>query len=138
MAAVSNHALLGDTALDVLAAARAAPKDILARQQARLSSLLYTLAHGSNLYAHHLRAFIADSERIGEPYLERYVVWESSGSSGVPAIFVQDAHCMAINDALESLRRSPFIPSANDWTSKTLASALLLSASLPDTLPAKC
>jgi phenylacetate-coenzyme A ligase PaaK-like adenylate-forming protein len=151
MDAISNHALLGATALDVLAAGRAAPQAIQARQQARLASLLYTLAQGSTLYAHHLRdyldpsvqlhslpviskadlmqrfdewvtdpeitldglrRFTADPARIGEPYLGRYVVWESSGSSGQPAIFVQDDHSVAINDALESLRRSPFTPTA--------------------------
>jgi len=145
--------LLGATSLDVLAAGRAAPREILARQQSRLASLLYTLAQGSSLYAHHLRdyldprvqlqslpvisktelmerfdewvtdpditldglrAFTADPRNIGEPYLGRYVVWESSGSSGQPAIFVQDAHSMAINDALESLRRSPYTPTAGD------------------------
>ena len=153
MTAVFNHMLLGATSLDVLAAGRAAPREILARQQSRLASLLYTLAQGSSLYAHHLRdyldprvqlqslpvisktelmerfdewvtdpditldglrAFTADPRNIGEPYLGRYVVWESSGSSGQPAIFVQDAHSMAINDALESLRRSPYTPTAGD------------------------
>lgn len=57
-----------------------------------------------------LQAFTADPKRIAEPYLGRYMVWESSGSSGQPAIFVQDAHCMAVYDALESLRRSPTSP----------------------------
>jgi phenylacetate-coenzyme A ligase PaaK-like adenylate-forming protein len=53
-----------------------------------------------------LRAFIADRRRIGEPYLDRYLVWESSGSTGEPGIFIQDAQTLAIYDALESLRRS--------------------------------
>jgi phenylacetate-coenzyme A ligase PaaK-like adenylate-forming protein len=53
-----------------------------------------------------LQAFAADPQRMAEPYLDRYVVWESSGSSGQPGIFVQDAHCMAVYDALESLRRA--------------------------------
>ena len=149
MSAFSDHVLLGATALDVLAAGRAAPRAILARQQTRLASLLYTLAQGCSLYARYLRdqqdpvvqwrnlpvvhkadlmahfdawvtdpeitldglrAFMADPQRIGQPYLGRYTVWESSGSSGQPAIFVQDAHSMAINDALESLRRSPYTP----------------------------
>jgi len=52
-----------------------------------------------------LRRFTADASRIGEPFLGRYVVWESSGSSGEPAIFVQDATAMAVCDALEALRR---------------------------------
>ena len=52
-----------------------------------------------------LRRFIADPGRIGDPFLGRYVVWESSGSSGEPGIFVQDASAMAVYDALEALRR---------------------------------
>ena len=53
-----------------------------------------------------LRAFVSDPERIAEPYLGDYTVWESSGSSGVPGIFVQDAGAMAVYDALEAERHS--------------------------------
>jgi phenylacetate-coenzyme A ligase PaaK-like adenylate-forming protein len=53
-----------------------------------------------------LQAFTADRRRIGEPYLGRYLVWESSGSTGEPGIFVQDAQSLAIYDALEALRQS--------------------------------
>lgn len=53
-----------------------------------------------------LQAFTADPARIGEPFLGRYVIWESSGTSGQPGIFVQDAPAMAVYDALEALRRS--------------------------------
>jgi len=52
-----------------------------------------------------LRRFTGDRTRIAEPFLGRYVVWESSGSGGEPGIFVQDASAMAVYDALESLRR---------------------------------
>jgi phenylacetate-CoA ligase len=52
-----------------------------------------------------LQRFTADPSRIADPYLGRYVVWGSSGSSGEPAIFVQDAAAMAVYDALEALRR---------------------------------
>jgi phenylacetate-coenzyme A ligase PaaK-like adenylate-forming protein len=53
-----------------------------------------------------LRAFTADRRRIGEPYLDRYIVWESSGTGGEPGIFVQDGQTLALYDALEALRRS--------------------------------
>jgi len=56
-----------------------------------------------------LRRFLADPTRIAEPYVGRYVAWESSGSSGEPAMFLQDARALAVYDALEALRR----PSAN-------------------------
>ena len=52
-----------------------------------------------------LQAWLADPANIGEPYLGRYLVWESSGTSGSPGIFVQDAQAMAVYDALEALRR---------------------------------
>jgi len=52
-----------------------------------------------------LRRFTADARRCGEPFLGRYVVWESSGSSGEPAVFVQDSGALAVYDALEGLRR---------------------------------
>lgn len=52
-----------------------------------------------------LRRFTRDPNRIADPFLGRYVVWESSGSTGDPAIFVQDAASMAVYDALEALRR---------------------------------
>lgn len=59
-----------------------------------------------NLKLDALRAFTADPARIGEAWLGRYMVWESSGTSGLPGIFVQDAQAMAVYDALEALRRS--------------------------------
>lgn len=54
-----------------------------------------------------LRAFTADPTRIAQPWLDRYMVWESSGTSGQPGVFVQDLQAMLVNDALEALRRSP-------------------------------
>lgn len=57
-----------------------------------------------------LRRFVADRRRIAEPFLGRYTVWESSGSSGEPGIFVQDAKAMAVYDALEALRRPVLRP----------------------------
>jgi phenylacetate-coenzyme A ligase PaaK-like adenylate-forming protein len=57
-----------------------------------------------------LRRFVADTRRIADPFLGRYVVWESSGSTGEPGIFVQDAKAMAVYDALEGLRRPALRP----------------------------
>lgn len=51
-----------------------------------------------------LRAFCADPKRAAEPFGGRYVVWESSGSTGQPGLFVQDAAAMAVYDALEATR----------------------------------
>ena len=57
-----------------------------------------------------LQRFLADPANIGRPFLGRYVVWESSGSSGEPGMFVQDAAAMAAYDALEALRRPDLVP----------------------------
>lgn len=53
-----------------------------------------------------LHAFTADPRQIAQPFLGKYQVWESSGTSGSPAVFVQDTRAMAIYDALEALRRA--------------------------------
>jgi phenylacetate-coenzyme A ligase PaaK-like adenylate-forming protein len=49
-------------------------------------------------------AFIADPARIGTPLADHYAVWTSSGSTGVPGIFVHDGDALAVYDALELLR----------------------------------
>ncbi len=51
-----------------------------------------------------IEKFIGDPERIGEPYLGRYAVWTSSGSTGRPGVFVQDEDALAIYDALLATR----------------------------------
>jgi phenylacetate-CoA ligase len=51
-----------------------------------------------------LRAFAADPARRGEAFDGRCMVWQSSGSSGEPALFVHDERSMAVTDALEAVR----------------------------------
>ncbi|WPH16951.1 phenylacetate--CoA ligase family protein [Variovorax paradoxus] len=57
-----------------------------------------------------LRGFVADRANIAKPWLGRYMVWESSGSTGEPGLFVQDAAAMAVYDALEAVRRPVLRP----------------------------
>jgi phenylacetate-coenzyme A ligase PaaK-like adenylate-forming protein len=57
------------------------------------------------LRAVELRRFVRDPSRVADAFLGRYAVWESSGSSGEPGLFVQDARALAVYDALEALRR---------------------------------
>lgn len=52
-----------------------------------------------------LRRFTEDPRHCGAPFLGRYTIWESSGSTGEPAVFVQDTQAMTVYDALEGLRR---------------------------------
>jgi len=49
-------------------------------------------------------AFIADTTCIADAWLGDYLVWTSSGTSGVPGWFVQDARCLAAYDAIDALR----------------------------------
>jgi len=49
-------------------------------------------------------AFLSDPARIGAPLADHYAVWTSSGSTGVPGIFVHDGDALAVYDALELLR----------------------------------
>jgi phenylacetate-CoA ligase len=51
-------------------------------------------------------AWLADPRQIGEPFLGKYLVWESSGSSHEAGVFLQDAQSLAVYDALETLRCS--------------------------------
>ena len=62
-----------------------------------------------------LRDFVADPRLIGEPFLGRHAVWESSGSSGDPGLFVHDADALAIYDALELQRPAPLRPLHRLW-----------------------
>lgn len=51
-----------------------------------------------------LRAFCADPATLATAYRDRYLVWQSTGTSGQPTPFVQDAAALAVYDALEALR----------------------------------
>ncbi len=61
-----------------------------------------------------VREFVRDPARIGTPFLGRYIVWESSGSSGRPALFVQDREALAVGDALQSAR-GPVASALPSW-----------------------
>ena len=47
-----------------------------------------------------VEAFMASPERIGRRFLGRYLVWRSSGTTGVPGIYVHDPEALATYDAL--------------------------------------
>jgi phenylacetate-CoA ligase len=49
-------------------------------------------------------AFAADPKCVGQPFLGRYALWTSSGTTGTPGIYVQDARALAVYDALETQR----------------------------------
>lgn len=53
----------------------------------------------------HLRTAAA-----ADAWLGRYLLWTSSGTSGHPGLFVQDAASLAVYDALDALRLRPGVP----------------------------
>jgi phenylacetate-coenzyme A ligase PaaK-like adenylate-forming protein len=57
-----------------------------------------------------LRRHAERSGGSGPAFDERYLVWESSGSSGAPALFVQDALALAVYDAIEAARGPIVLP----------------------------
>lgn len=49
-------------------------------------------------------AALADPEGIADAWLGEYLLWTSSGTSGTPGWFVQDARSLAAYDAIDALR----------------------------------
>jgi phenylacetate-coenzyme A ligase PaaK-like adenylate-forming protein len=58
-----------------------------------------------------VEAFLADRTHIGEPYLDRYVIWKSSGTTGEPGIYVQDDDALGTYQGLIALQLAapPFV-----------------------------
>ena len=57
-------------------------------------------------------ALIADPARIGELYLDRYVAFSTSGTTGTPAIFLHDLGAMSVYRGLLLTRRFPTLIAA--------------------------
>ena len=57
-------------------------------------------------------AFIADPARIGRLYLDRYVAFSTSGTTGTPAVILQDSGAMSVYQALLLARRLPTLIAA--------------------------
>ncbi len=63
-----------------------------------------------------VEAFLADRTHIGERYLDRYIVWNSSGSTGEPGIYIQDDDALGVYDALiASQLASPSLAGRCAW-----------------------
>ncbi len=60
-----------------------------------------------------VEAFVADASRVGRPYLGRYAVFSSSGTTGVPGLLVHDADALAVYDALGATRLGALAPAWN-------------------------
>ena len=51
-----------------------------------------------------LRRFLERADAIGRPFMGRYSVWTTSGTSGTPGIFLHDADALAVYEALQMFR----------------------------------
>ena len=63
-------------------------------------------------------AFVDDPHRIADAWLGDYLVWTSSGTTGEPGLFVQDAGSLAAYDAIDGLRlrgAAPTQPAFGSW-----------------------
>jgi len=60
-----------------------------------------------------VEAFTGDLARIGKPFLGRYAVFTSSGTTGVPGLIVHDGDALAVYDALGAARMGALAPAWN-------------------------
>lgn len=89
---------------DLPPAAQLSLADLPVLRKSRLMADLPASLAATGLSGAAVQAFIADPARIGTPLAGHYAVWTSSGSTGVPGIFVHDGDALAVYDALELLR----------------------------------
>lgn len=62
-----------------------------------------------------VEAFVADKSRIGELFLDRYLIFTTSGSSGAPAILIQDAPAQAVMTGLTYMRGLGMVSPREYW-----------------------
>jgi phenylacetate-CoA ligase len=55
-----------------------------------------------------VEAFVSEPDRIGSQYLDRYIVFSTSGTTGRPALFIHDRGAASVYLALAAVRR--FLP----------------------------
>ena len=56
-----------------------------------------------------VEAFVADLDNLGADFLDRYVVFTTSGSTGVPALLVQDRRALAVMNGLAIVRSAGWL-----------------------------
>jgi len=61
-----------------------------------------------------VRAFAAAPRHVGHPFRDKYAVFSSSGTTGIPGLFVQDPDALAVYDALGTARMGSLAP-LWDW-----------------------
>ena len=59
--------------------------------------------------------FVTDKSRIGESFLDRYLIFTTSGSSGAPAILIQDPSAQAVMTGLTYVRGLGVVSPREYW-----------------------
>jgi phenylacetate-CoA ligase len=62
-----------------------------------------------------VEAFVADESKIGNTFLNRYLVFTTSGSSGTPAILIQDSLTQAVMNGLTYVRGLEMVSLHEYW-----------------------
>jgi phenylacetate-CoA ligase len=62
-----------------------------------------------------VEAFVADKSRIGQSFLHQYLIFTTSGSSGSPAILIQDAPAQAVMTGLTYIRGLGMVSPHEYW-----------------------
>lgn len=61
-----------------------------------------------------VEAFIADRSKVGQPFLGKYMVCHTSGSTGVPAMLIHDGNLNLVNEVVGLVRMLPNMLSWRD------------------------
>jgi phenylacetate-CoA ligase len=48
--------------------------------------------------------FLREPECVGHPYARQYSIWTSSGTTGIPGVYLHDNDALAVYDALQTVR----------------------------------
>ncbi|HUN92277.1 MAG TPA: AMP-binding protein [Burkholderiaceae bacterium] len=62
-----------------------------------------------------VEAFLGDPQNVGRPFAGGCALWTSSGSTGVPGVFIHDPEALEVYDALQWFRCRGLPPSGGAW-----------------------
>lgn len=77
-----------------------------------------------------VQAFLANPDHRGEPFLDRFAVWTSSGTTGVPGVYVSDPDALAVYEALLTMRASGAGGAQSLWSALLSGGRLAMIAAL--------
>jgi phenylacetate-coenzyme A ligase PaaK-like adenylate-forming protein len=75
-----------------------------------------------------LREFVDDPERIGRPFMGKYMAWRTSGTTGTPGVFLHDRKALEVYDALLFVRGWPSLMEMVRWPTFASGAVVLIAA----------